>query len=447
MDDVTLGSLEGALAASPENAQLLSVVLRELLTRGQAEKAVTLVQRAGNLEAAPADVRAVAGRVLLAVGQAAQAEALCQGDAPEVALVRADALARLERNDEALSVYQAAVKLNATLEDAELLARIRARSAKVVRLGGPALKVVANDDTAALEASRWLVPEKERVTFDDIGGLTAVKEQIRKRIILPFSKPSLFQRFKKRVGGGILLYGPPGCGKTLLARATAGECKAAFFNVAIADVLDMYIGESERKLNALFEKARSAAPSVMFFDELEALAGKRQYTRESASSKMVSQFLSEMDGFSQNNHGVLIIGATNVPWAVDSAFRRPGRFDRVLFVPPPDQDARRAILQRLLDARPSRDCDAAAIARRTAGFSGADLEHVVELASDVAIDASLKEGHETPILQAHLEDALDDAKPTTLEWLTTARNYARYANEGGQYDEVLDFLKRHGKGA
>ncbi|MDF3070891.1 MAG: cell division cycle protein 48-related protein, partial [Polyangiaceae bacterium] len=372
---------------------------------------------------------------------------LCQGDAPEVALVRADALARLERNDEALSVYQAAVKLNATLEDAELLARIRARSAKVVRLGGPALKVVANDDTAALEASRWLVPEKERVTFDDIGGLTAVKEQIRKRIILPFSKPSLFQRFKKRVGGGILLYGPPGCGKTLLARATAGECKAAFFNVAIADVLDMYIGESERKLNALFEKARSAAPSVMFFDELEALAGKRQYTRESASSKMVSQFLSEMDGFSQNNHGVLIIGATNVPWAVDSAFRRPGRFDRVLFVPPPDQDARRAILQRLLDARPSRDCDAAAIARRTAGFSGADLEHVVELASDVAIDASLKEGHETPILQAHLEDALDDAKPTTLEWLTTARNYARYANEGGQYDEVLDFLKRHGKGA
>jgi transitional endoplasmic reticulum ATPase len=447
MDDATLGSLESALAATPNNAQLLSVVLRELLARGRAEEAVEHVGRAGHLGEAPTEVRALAGRALLAVGQAAQAEALCQGDAPEVALVRADALARLERNDEALAIYQAAVKLNATLEDAELLARIRARSAKVLRLGGPALKVVANDDTAALEASRWLVPDKERVTFEDIGGLSAVKEQIRKRIILPFSKPSLFQRFKKRVGGGILLYGPPGCGKTLLARATAGECKASFFNVAISDVLDMYIGESERKLSALFEKARSGAPSVMFFDELEALAGKRQHTRESASSKMVSQFLAEMDGFSQNNHGVLIIGATNVPWAVDSAFRRPGRFDRVLFVPPPDQDARRAILQRLLDARPSQGCDAASIARKTAGFSGADLEHVVELASDVAIDASLKEGRETPILQQHLEEALQDAKPTTLEWLTTARNYARYANEGGQYDEVLSFLKQHGKGA
>jgi transitional endoplasmic reticulum ATPase len=447
MDDVTLGSLEGALGATPDNAQLLSVVLRELLTRGNAARALEHVQRAGSLESAPAELRALAGRSLLAAGQASEAEALCRGEAPEVALVRADALARLERNDEALSVYQAAVKDNATLEDPELLARIRARSAKVLRIGGPALKVVANDDTAALEASRWLVPETERVTFEDIGGLTGVKEQIRKRIILPFSKPSLFQRFKKRVGGGILLYGPPGCGKTLLARATAGECKASFFNIAISDVLDMYIGESERKLNALFEKARGSAPSVMFFDELEALAGKRQYTRESASSKMVSQFLAEMDGFSKNNHGVLIIGATNVPWAVDSAFRRPGRFDRVLFVPPPDQDARRAILQRLLDARPSQDCDAAAIARKTSGFSGADLEHVVELASDVAIDASLKEGRETPILQKHLEEALGDARPTTLEWLTTARNYARYANEGGQYDEVLNFLKQHGKGA
>jgi transitional endoplasmic reticulum ATPase len=446
MDEATLASLEAALRASPHNADLLVVVLRELLARGRREHAVQLVNAAGDLSGAPAATRAVAGRALLSAGQTREAEALCQGEEPEVALVRADALARSERSEEALGIYQAAVRLNATLEDPELLARIRAKSSKVVRLGGPALKVVANDDTAALEASRWLVPEKERATFEDIGGLTEVKEQIRKRIILPFSKPSLFQRFKKRVGGGILLYGPPGCGKTLLARATAGECKAAFFNVAISDVLDMYIGESERKLSALFEKARSSAPAVMFFDELEALAGKRQYTRESASSKMVSQFLSEMDGFSQNNHGVLIIGATNVPWAVDSAFRRPGRFDRVLFVPPPDQDARRAILQRLLDARPSEGCDVTAIAKKTSSFSGADLEHIVELASDVAIDASLKEGKETPILQAHLEAALDDAKPTTLEWLTTARNYARYANEGGQYDEVLDFLKKHGKG-
>jgi transitional endoplasmic reticulum ATPase len=282
MDDATLGSLEAALSASPENDNLLGVVVRELLTRGESKQAVEHVRRCGSLRQAASDVRAVAGRALLSAGFADEADALCQGDAAELLLVRADALARLERSDEALALYQKAVAQNATLEDPELLARIKAKSPKVVRLfsGGPALKVVANDDTAALEASRWLVPDKERITFDDIGGLSSVKEQIKKRIILPFSKPSLFQRFKKRVGGGILLYGPPGCGKTLLARATAGECKASFFNVAISDVLDMYIGESERKLNALFEKARASAPAVMFFDELEALAGKRQFTRE-----------------------------------------------------------------------------------------------------------------------------------------------------------------------
>lgn len=412
MDDETLRSLEQALRATPDNHQLLLVVVRDLLQRGEAQRALDV----------------------------------CQGNAPAVLVVRAEVLSKLDRQEEALAAYEAAVRDNATLENPDLLAQIRARAPRAVKkAGAPALKVVANDDTAALELSRWLVPEQGRVTFDDVGGLDDVKEQIRKRIILPFSKPSLFQRFKKRVGGGILLYGPPGCGKTLLARCTAGECNAAFFNVAISDVLDMYIGESERKLNALFEKARSSAPAVMFFDELEALAGKRQYSREATGAKLVSQFLSEMDGFSQNNHGVLVIGATNVPWAVDPAFRRPGRFDRVLFVPPPDQPARAAILRALLRDRPHGDCDVDLVAKRTSGFSGADLGHIIELASDAAIDESLATEKEVPIASTHLLDALKQARPTTLEWLTTARNYARYANEGGQYDEVLAFLQKHGK--
>lgn len=206
--------------------------------------------------------------------------------------------------------------------------------------------MISNDDTDQSEVVRLLVPENETLTFDDIGGLDELKKTIHKKIILPYQKPGLFQRFRKKVGGGVLLYGPPGCGKTMLARATAGECKATFFNVAISDVLDMYIGESERKLHALFEQARAQAPAVMFFDEVEALGGKRSNTRESTSSKLVSQFLSEMDGFTNDNHGVLILAATNVPWSVDSAFRRPGRFDRVLFVPPPDRPARKACSSR-----------------------------------------------------------------------------------------------------
>jgi SpoVK/Ycf46/Vps4 family AAA+-type ATPase len=160
----------------------------------------------------------------------------------------------------------------------------------------------------------------------------------------------------------------------------------------------------------------------------------------------VSQFLSEMDGFAQNNQGVLIVGATNVPWSVDAAFLRPGRFDRFLFVPPPDRPAREAILAIHLKDRPlAGDPDLGFLAKNTSGFSGADLKNLVEAATDLAIEETLARGEERPITAAHLKTALAGVKPTTTEWLTTARNYARYSNEGGQYDEVLEFLARHGK--
>jgi transitional endoplasmic reticulum ATPase len=175
------------------------------------------------------------------------------------------------------------------------------------------------------------------------------------------------------------------------------------------------------------------------------MKSKRQYTREATSSKLVSQFLSELDGFAQNNQGVLILAATNVPWAVDAAFRRPGRFDRVLFIPPPDRDARFSILQLLMADRPVQgEIDFAFLAKHTSGFSGADLRNLVETAVDEAIEESIGAGREVPLKMGHLEAALKQIRSTTIEWLTTARNYARYANEGGQYDEVLDFLKKHG---
>ncbi|WP_394825276.1 AAA family ATPase [Pendulispora albinea] len=453
MDDDTLASLRVALAASPNNVELLVLVASALVDRDRAEEAAELVRDAGLDSFSRSGHRRAAARALFEAGDADAALGLIapgseSKEEAETLLLRARILHQLGRPKDAVKAYQAAVEANPTLEDLDLKAMLGARVREIPSGGDrPKMRVIssANDDTDATELTRLLHPETKTVTFDDVGGLTDVKKQIERRIIVPFQKPSLFQRFKKRVGGGILLYGPPGCGKTLLARATAGECKATFFNVAIHDILDMYIGESERKLHAIFDKARASTPAVLFFDELEALAGKRQHTREATSAKLVSQFLSEMDGFTQNNAGVLILGATNVPWAVDAAFRRPGRFDRVLFVPPPDKVARAAILRHLLEARPTEDIDADAIASKTSGFSGADLEHLIETASDEAIEASLASGSEVPIAQRHLVAALRDVKPTTLEWLTTARNYARYANEGGQYDDVLDFLKRHGK--
>jgi SpoVK/Ycf46/Vps4 family AAA+-type ATPase len=447
MDDATLAELGRAFLASPGNMQLLSVLCGAHLERGEIQAAKKLVDRADLSGELDREAKRIVARVFLESGDAERVLSLADSADGATLLLRAKALLALDRQSEAQEAYRAAVRENPTLEDTDLEARLGARVREIgVEVGRPRLKVISNDDTDESEVSRLLRPEPEVVRFGDVGGLDEVKKQIERRIILPFKKPSLFQRFKKRVGGGILLYGPPGCGKTLLARATAGECQAKFFNIAISDVLDMYIGESERKLHALFEKARSSAPAVVFFDELEALAGKRQYTREAASSKIVSQFLSEMDGFAQNNHGVLILGATNVPWAIDPAFRRPGRFDRMMFIPPPDEVARRAILEKLLSERPVEPgIDVAALCKRASGFSGADLRNMVEFASDEAVERSLSEGREAPIQMKDLKHAQGEVRPTTLEWLSTARNYARYANEAGHYDEVLAFLAKHGK--
>lgn len=448
MDDSTFEQLEAALSAAPGNVALLTLLLGASLERGEHQRGLKLLPAdLEQLNQAPA-LKQAAAQLLLADGQAQKALALIEGDDAAARLLRARALAALERLKEAQVEYRAAVDANPALEDMALWRRL---NVSVVDFPGgegrPRLRVISNDDTDQSEVVRLLVPENESLTFDDIGGLDELKKTIHKKIILPYQKPGLFQRFRKKVGGGVLLYGPPGCGKTMLARATAGECKATFFNIAISDVLDMYIGESERKLHALFEQARAQAPAVMFFDEVEALGGKRANTRESTSSKLVSQFLSEMDGFTNDNHGVLILAATNVPWSVDSAFRRPGRFDPVLFVPPPDRAARESMLKSMMKGRPmADDIDFAFLAKNTSGFSGADLSELVETAADEAIEASIESGTEQSICDRHFKQALKEVRATTLEWLTTARNYARYANEGNQYDEVLAFLDKHGKG-
>lgn len=284
-----------------------------------------------------------------------------------------------------------------------------------------------------------LQPTRSTVTFAEVGGHEDLKRQIERRIITPFREPSLYARFRKRTGGGILMYGPPGCGKTLLARATAGQCNATFFNVAVSDVLDMWLGESERKLAEIFARARAAAPAVLFFDELDGLAARQH--RESTHSGIVSQFLAELDGFAGKNSGVLILGATNIPWAIDPAFRRPGRFDRVLFVPPPDRAARAAILRIQMAGRPAaQDVDLDWIAGQTVGYSGADLELLVEEAVDAAIQASLGTRVDVPIGAEHLRAALGQVRPTTHEWFSMTKEQAHHANAGGQYDEALRFI-------
>lgn len=280
----------------------------------------------------------------------------------------------------------------------------------------------------------------EDVTFADVGGLDLVKKAIHRTIVLPFQRPDLYERYGRRAGGGVLLYGPPGCGKTLLARATAGECGVPLLNVRMEDVLDPMYGVSERQLHEAFVDARLRAPCVLFVDELDAIAYARRKQAGSAGRALVDQLLQELDAIGADNAGILVPAATNAPWDVDDAMKRPGRFDRVVFVSPPDGPARRRILELALADRPQAGLDLDALAAATALFSGADLRALVERAVDAVIDEALERGEDVPVRQAHLERALRELRPTTMDWLRTARNYVEFANHGGRYDDVLAYL-------
>jgi SpoVK/Ycf46/Vps4 family AAA+-type ATPase len=285
--------------------------------------------------------------------------------------------------------------------------------------------------------------EKPTLKFTDVGGLEELKERIRIKILHPLTRPDLYKAFGKKIGGGLLFYGPPGCGKTYLARATAGEADFHFVAVGIDEVLDMWLGQSEKKLHELFETARANAPAILFFDEVDALGGRRSNFRHESYRTLVTQFLSELDGAKGQSEGVLVMGATNAPWDVDPAFRRPGRFGEVLFVPPPDLRARVEILGLKLRDKPTDAVDVNEIARTCELYSGADLDHVVETALEAALAASMRSGKVEPLRTADLVAAAKKVRPTTLEWFAAAKNFAAFANDAGQYDELADYLKRH----
>lgn len=283
--------------------------------------------------------------------------------------------------------------------------------------------------------------ERPKMKFDEVGGMDSVKEQIRIKIIYPITHAEMFAAYGKKVGGGILMYGPPGCGKTFIARATAGEVNSGFVSIGINDILDMWMGNSERNLHEVFQSARRNRPCVLFFDEVDALGASRSDMRQSAGRHLVNQFLAEMDGADADNEGLLILGATNAPWHVDGAFRRPGRFDRVIFVPPPDEPAREQILQLHLTGKPTDKVDLKKVANKTAEYSGADLKAVVDVAVEAKLQQAIKSGMPTPISTNDLLAAAKSVRPTTKEWFSTARNHALYANQGGTYDDVLAYLK------
>lgn len=287
-----------------------------------------------------------------------------------------------------------------------------------------------------------LEADASRITLADVGGLSEVKKRLETSFLVPMRNPDLQQMYGKSLRGGLLLYGPPGCGKTFLARAVAGELGAAFISVALTDVFSMWFGESERNVHEIFEEARRRTPCVLFLDEVDAIGQKRAQQSYSAGRNSVAQLLTEMDGANQNNDGVFVLAATNQPWDLDSALRRPGRLDRMLLVLPPDADARVAILEHHLAGRPVGQVDLVAIAKMTDGFSGADLNLVCESAAETALLAAVETNSPRPISQRDLLGAVAGITASTRSWLEVARNFVTFANSDGIYDDLLAYLRQ-----
>jgi SpoVK/Ycf46/Vps4 family AAA+-type ATPase len=281
------------------------------------------------------------------------------------------------------------------------------------------------------------------VRLADVGGMEQVKQRLDTAFLGPMRNPELAKMYGKSLRGGLLLYGPPGCGKTFIAKAVAGELGARFYSVSLADVLDQWLGAAERNIKEIFFTARRNAPCVLFLDEVDAIGHRRSRIGSGWTGlrSAVNQLLTEMDSVGSDNDGVFILAATNHPWDVDPALRRPGRFDRTVLVLPPDAVARESILRYHLRERPLANIDVGVLVRRSEDFSGADLAHLVDSAAELALADSVRTGKVRPIGMPDFLAALGEVGPSTGAWLQTARNVAQFANASGEYDELLAYLK------
>jgi transitional endoplasmic reticulum ATPase len=447
--DEAIQALRAALSVSPDNLPLRLHLIRSLAGYGRFEEAERECREALSRAPGNSEIKLELAMQFAQQGKNSQAlvivEDLVKGaDPPAKAFVLyARLLLRADDVRNAVAQYKNALEIDPAAADAELGERLGVRPPgdeaspfddEVVEG-----RVRASYDDAGGAPNTEI--ERPKVNFRDVGGMESLKEEISLKIIYPLQHADLYKAYGKSIGGGILMYGPPGCGKTHLARATAGEIKASFLSIGISDVLDMWIGQSERNLHELFEQARTNKPCVLFFDEVDALGGRRSDMQSGHGRHIINQFLAEMDGIERTNDGLLILAATNAPWHVDPAFRRPGRFDRVLFVPPPDQPARREILQIHCKGKPIENIDFDQLAAKTDSFSGADLKAIVDQAIENKLREAMKAGGLKPLSTKDLLAAAKSLKPTTREWFSTARNYALYSNQGGVYDDVLKYLK------
>ncbi|MEM7104069.1 MAG: AAA family ATPase [Bacteroidota bacterium] len=432
MNQDTVNQLREALKLTPDNIPLKILLAETLLNLNRLEEAEEEFSGILRLENNPKAKVGLANIYFRKENYSAcivVVEELLQQrpNNPDALLLYAKALIKENSIGQAVEAYQRLVSIDPSYKDEELDAQLK--------MPADAL------DNLADELQDDMFVQKPDIDFDHVGGMENVKKEIEMKIIQPLKHPELYEAYGKKIGGGILLYGPPGCGKTHIAKATAGQVNARFINVGLNDILDMWIGNSEKNLHQIFEMARYNTPCVLFFDEIDALGASRSDMRQSSGRHLINQFLQELDGMGADNEGVLILGATNTPWHLDPAFRRPGRFDRIIFVPPPDKEARASIFDLKLKGKPIASIDYQLLAQKTREYSGADIEAIIDITIEGKLEQAFKDGVPQPIKTKDLISALKKHKPSTKEWFSTAKNFALYANDSGLYDDILSYLK------
>lgn len=423
--------LKNAIALSPENLYLRMMLIRKMQhLPNYANEVEDQLNALLKIDSSNVEGKEILAEIYLKKGKTSTAIIILEelDHADELSIrgktILSKAYLKEENLERAKELYQMVLLLDPQANDDELDAAFRIQESK---------KKMQLDDGFL---------EKPDINFSDVGGLDHIKKEIDLKIIKPLENAELYAAYGKKIGGGILLYGPPGCGKTYLAKATAGEIKAAFINVSLNDILDMWHGNSEKNLHNIFAKARENTPCVVFFDEIDALAAKRSDMLQSAGKKVINQFLNELDGIQHDNEGLLIIGATNTPWHLDSAFRRPGRFDRIIFVPPPDLASKAEIIELKLKGKPIENIDYKKVAKQTKNYSGADINALVDIAVEAKLEEALESGIPKPITTKDLLKATEKHRASTVDWFNTAKNYATFANQSGLYNDVLSYIKK-----
>ncbi len=458
-----LQALRAALKVSPDNIPLLKVFATACVENWALGEAKSAFDKILELDAQDKDALIGLVQVLFQMGKSSEAsvriDALMSKYPKDPAVLLASAKIKSSEGDHRLAheQYLEARSIDAAIQDGALEKELADAGFRVSSVSPSSDKNVLNtsagwvqrddddddedeDEESAEDIEDLLDVENPQINFTDVGGMENIKEEIRLKIIYPSKNPEIYKAYGKKSGGGVLLYGPPGCGKTLVSRATAGEIKSNFISIGLHQILDMYVGNSEKNLHEIFELARNNTPSVLFIDEIDALAANRTDMRQSASRTLINQLLAEMDGDVSSNDGVLILGATNAPWYIDSAFRRPGRFDRIIFVPTPDEAARLEILKVLVKGVPVDKLDFKTLAKKTNNFSGADLQSMFDLAKEASLTRAMKENRVIPITTNDLLKQAKGIVPSSKAWFESAKNYALYSNQSGLYDPILAFL-------